>query len=485
MSLFINTARMQQDFDALAEIGAVGEGEARGVHRPALSAAHLEARAWFLERARAAGLETRVDAAGNHSAILRTSRVQRAPTNAEGGGAAGVSRLQRAPTEAAGASRAGGKSRLQPRDQGRGAPTQDPAHTPTGTQARTLLLGSHLDSVPNGGRFDGALGVVAALEAARTIQEAGLSLPVDVEVIDFTDEEGTLVGLLGSAALAGTLSPGALAQPRGGRAALEAGLARAGLDEALIHTARRDPDTLAGYLELHIEQGPRLAREAVAIGVVSAIVGITSYRLTFQGRANHAGTTPMDERRDAGLGAAAFVLTARELVARDFALRGCVVNVGQMTFRPGAFNIVPGEAEVGLEFRAPDQARLDELETALLGLAHVIARQYALGLEVKALGGCTPAPMSERAQAAIAAAADALALSHMTLVSGAGHDAQSLAPWTEAGMVFIPSREGVSHSPEEFSEWEACVAGANVLLGAALNLVNLTAEHAESAEKGD
>jgi len=440
MNLFINAERLRSDFDALAEIGAIGTGEARGVHRPALGAAHLEARAWFLERARAAGLETRVDAAGNHSAILR----------------------------------ANGTSRLQ------GAPTEDPTHTPTRSQAHTLLLGSHLDSVPNGGRFDGALGVVAALEAARTIKEAGLALPVDIEVIDFTDEEGTLVGLLGSAALAGTLSPGALAQPRGGRKALEEGLARAGLDEAKILEARRDPDSLAGYLELHIEQGPRLAREAVAIGVVSAIVGIQSYRLVFQGRANHAGTTPMDERRDAGLGAAAFVLTARELVARDFALRGCVANVGQMTFRPGAFNIVPGEAEVGLEFRAPDQARLDELETALLGLANVIARQYALGLEVKPLGGCTPAPMSERAQAAIAAAAESLALSHMTLVSGAGHDAQSLAPWTEAGMIFIPSREGVSHSPEEFSEWEACVAGANVLLRAAVNLINLTAESAES-----
>jgi hydantoinase/carbamoylase family amidase len=344
------------------------------------------------------------------------------------------------------------------------------------------LIGSHLDSVPHGGRFDGALGVVAALEAARTIKEAGLTLPVDIEVIDFTDEEGTLVGLLGSAALAGTLSPGALAQPRGGRAALEAGLARAGLEEGLIHTARRDPATLAGYLELHIEQGPRLAREAVAIGVVSAIVGITSYRMTFRGRANHAGTTPMDERRDAGLGAAAFVLTARELVARDFALRGCVVNVGQMTFRPGAFNIVPGEAEVGLEFRAPNQALLDELETALLGLANVIARQYALALEAKPLGGCVPAPMGERAQTAIVAAADSLALTHMPLVSGAGHDAQSLAPWTEAGMIFIPSREGVSHSPEEFSEWEACVAGANVLLRAAVDLAqSFTAEHAESA----
>jgi N-carbamoyl-L-amino-acid hydrolase len=427
MSLTINSERMKADFDALAEIGGEGEAEARGVNRPSLSEAHLAARQWFLGRARAAGLETRVDAAGNHSAILRTS-----------------------------------------------GPRPHP-------QTPILLLGSHLDSVVHGGRFDGALGVVAALEAVRTIQESRLALPVDVEVIDFTDEEGTLVGLLGSQALAGSLSPGALKQPRGGRAALEAGLARSGLDEAAIPTAQRDPASLAGYLELHIEQGPRLTREAVAIGVVSAIVGITSYRVTFTGTANHAGTTPMDERRDAGLGAAAYVLTARELVARDFALRGCVVNVGQITFRPGAFNIVPGEAELALEFRAPDKDTMDELETALLGLANVISRQYGLGLDVSPAGGCVPAPMSARAQAAITAAADSLALTHMPLVSGAGHDAQSLAPITHAGMIFIPSRDGVSHSHHEFSAWEACVDGANVLLRAALNLIQFTAENAESA----
>jgi N-carbamoyl-L-amino-acid hydrolase len=345
-----------------------------------------------------------------------------------------------------------------------------PARRAAGSPRRTLLLGSHLDSVPNGGRFDGALGVVAALEALRVVQESGLDLPVDLEAIDFTDEEGTLVGLLGSSALAGSLAPGALRQPRGGRAALEAGLARAGLDEAALVTARRDPSGLAGYLELHIEQGPRLARAAVAIGVVTGIVGITSYRVTFVGRANHAGTTPMDARQDAGLGASAFTLTARELVARDFAAAGGVVNVGQMTFRPGAFNIIPGQAELGLEFRAADARALDELEDALLSLAGLIARQYSLQLNLEPLGGCAPAPMSPRAQAAITAAADSLALTHTPLVSGAGHDAQSLAPLTHAGMLFVPSRDGLSHSPQEFSAWDDCLNGANVLLRAALKL---------------
>jgi N-carbamoyl-L-amino-acid hydrolase len=278
------------------------------------------------------------------------------------------------------------------------------------------------------------------------------------------------VGLLGSSALAGTLAPGALRQPRGGRAALEAGLARAGLDETALANARRDPQDLAGYLELHIEQGPRLARAAVAIGVVTGIVGITSYRVTFTGRANHAGTTPMEGRLDAGLAASAFTLTARELVLRDFAHVGGVVNVGQMAFKPGAFNIVPGAAELGLEFRAADRAGLDELEDALLGLASVVARQYGVQLDLESLGGCAPAPMSPLAQAAITTAADSLALTHTPLVSGAGHDAQSLAPLTPAGMLFVPSRDGVSHSPQELTDWEDCLNGANVLLRAALKL---------------
>jgi N-carbamoyl-L-amino-acid hydrolase len=407
MTLLINSDRFKADFDALAQIGATGEG---GVNRPALSEAHLNARRWFLARAAEAGLETHVDGAGNHSAIL---------------------------------------------------PASD-AH------ARTLLLGSHLDSVPAGGRFDGALGVLAALEVLRTVKEAGLALPVHLEAIDFTDEEGTLVGLLGSSALAGTLVTAALQNPRGGKAALMIGLARAGLSEEGLLAARRDPATLAGYLELHIEQGPHLVGSAIRIGVVTGLVGITSHRLAYHGRANHAGTTPMDARADAGLGAAAFVLTARELVARDYA--GCVVNVGQMSFKPGAFNIIPGVAELSLEFRSPDPKQLAELEATLLGLAHVVARQYRLRLSVEPAGKCEPAPMSQRAQSAIRTAADSLALSHTALPSGAGHDAQSLAPLTDAGMIFIPSREGISHAPQEFSEWDDCVNGANVLLRAALNL---------------
>lgn len=403
--MLIDADRFKQDFDALAQIGVVGGG----VNRPALSEAHLAARRWWIARAAESGLETRIDGAGNHSAILRAPR----------------------------------------------------------SDAPTLLLGSHTDSVPNGGRFDGALGVLAALEVLRTIRQAGLPLPLHLEAIDFTDEEGTLLGFTGSGALTGQLSAEAFKHPRGGREAWAASLARAGLTEAGLLAARRDAESLAGYLELHVEQGPRLSNAGVAIGIVSSIVGIRSFRLKYLGQANHAGTTPMDARLDASLGASAFVPAARECVLRDFP--DCVVNVGRMHFEPGAFNIVPGSAELALEFRAPDAAGLVDLETALLALARQCADRYRLRLAVEPAGTCLPAPMSDRAQHAIADAADSLGLSRVTLPSGAGHDAQMLAAVTEAGMIFVPSRDGISHSPREFTDWQDCLNGANVLLRAALN----------------
>ena len=282
--LRVSSERLKADFEALSLYGATAEG---GVDRPALGEAHLAAHDWLRRRIQADGLELRLDQAGNHLAFLGCG--------------------------------------------------------PQGAPA--LLLGSHLDSVPDGGRYDGALGVLAALETLRCVREAGLALPVNLEAIDFTDEEGTLVGLLGSYALAGRLKAADLLSPRGGRERLSAGLERAGLSEGGLLVARREPSSLAGYLELHIEQGPRLLQTGVQIGVVTSIVGICSYRLAFTGRADHAGTTPMRDRLDAAQGAAAFTLAVRQKVLQDFP--ECVANVGMCRLRPGAFNIVPGARRAG------------------------------------------------------------------------------------------------------------------------------------------
>ena len=423
--LRVNSDRMLESFNKLALIGATADG---GVHRPTFSESHLAARKWFREEVEHAGLEFRTDGAGNHSAIL-------------------------------------------------------PVIASEAKQSPTLLLGSHLDSVPNGGRFDGALGVIAALEVLRTIKEyedqmkaraersdpvGKRSRSVNLEAIDFTDEEGTLVGLLGSATLAGHLSQKDLQSPRGGRENLVEGMIRAGLTDKSMLSAARPKESLAGYLELHIEQGKRLERAGIDIGIVSAIVGIWSYRLSFIGKADHAGTTTMDDRLDASLGASAFTLAARELVMREFP--NCVVNVGKMEFTPGAFNIVPAQVDVSLEFRSPDEEEFKKLDEALLSLARTEATHFGLELKIQFLGKHSPSIMSDTVQNAIASACDDLGLSHISLTSGAGHDGQSLADLCPVGMIFVPSVDGASHSPREFTKWDDCVNGANVLLQAALKL---------------
>lgn len=406
-SLRINPDRMLDAFNQLALIGGTADS---GVHRPSLSEAHLAARAWLREHIEASGFEFRIDGAGNHSAVL---------------------------------------------------PCDDPS-------APTLILGSHLDSVPNGGRFDGALGVMAALEVLKTVRENGIRLKVQLEAMDFTDEEGTLVGLLGSAALAGHLSNENLEKPRGGRERLLEGMVRAGLSDESMLSAARKRESLAGYLELHIEQGKWLEKSGTDIGIVTAIVGIWSYKLSFIGKADHAGSTTMEDRRDASLGASAFTLAAREMVMRDFP--NCVVNVGKMEFAPGAFNIVPAQVDVSLEFRSPDEDEFNRLDQTLLELAEREAARFGLDLKTEFLGKHSPSLMDADVRGAFADACETLGLSHMVLPSGAGHDGQSLADLCPVGMIFVPSVDGASHSPREFTKWEDCVNGANVLLQAALRL---------------
>jgi N-carbamoyl-L-amino-acid hydrolase len=396
-------------------LGATGDG---GVHRPTFSEAHLAARQRFREQIEKAGLEFRTDGAGNHSAFLASPF------------ALSVTQSKRG--------------------------------------AKTLLLGSHLDSVPNGGRFDGALGVMAAFEVLRTIKDAGINLKVNLEAIDFTDEEGTLVGLLGSAALTGHLHHDLLQAPRGGRAALLEGMKRAGLSDESMLSAARSKESLAGYLELHIEQGKRLERAGIDIGIVAAIVGIWSYRLSFIGRADHAGTTTMDDRLDASLGASAFTLAAREIVLQDFP--SCVVNIGAMEFSPGAFNIVPARVDVSLEFRSPEEEEFRWLDSVLLGRAQEEAKRFGLELKVDFLGKHSPSLMNAQVQSTFAEACNDLRLSYVSLTSGAGHDGQSFDGVCPVGMIFVPSVGGTSHSPREFTRWDDCVNGANVLLQTVLRL---------------
>lgn len=407
--LTINRERFLKLMETQSQFGATPEG---GVSRPALSAEDILVRNWFKQIIIESRLEYAIDGAGNQSGKLTSS-----------------------------------------------AP-----------DAKTLLIGSHLDSVPNGGRFDGDLGVIAGLEVLLSVKDAGISLPFHVEVMNFTDEEGTLMGLTGSRALIGKLSLEELANPRCGRDYFTAAMQRAGLTDESMLSAKRDSNSLLGYLEAHIEQGTRLEEAGLNIGVVTSIVGIRSYWLTFKGEAAHAGTKPMDKRRDAFWGAAAFALSARGKVMTDF--HPGVVNFGRIQLLPGAFNIVPNEVKLGMEFRHGDLPLLDEMETVLLEQAQLVAAEYSLELDIERSDRVTPAPMAESFVSALETASDKLGLSHTRLLSFAGHDAQALAQITQSAMFFVPSVAGISHNPHEFTRADDCINAANVLLQTVLEIAH-------------
>jgi N-carbamoyl-L-amino-acid hydrolase len=404
--LRVDLGRLRRDIEALAAIGRDPTG---GISRPAWSPAHEEARAWLLGQLRAAGLAARVDPAGNVFGRL-----------------------------------------------GEGTPA--------------VLTGSHIDTVPRGGPLDGALGVLAGLECLRTVAASGVRPVRALEVAAFTDEEGRFYGFFGSRALTGSLDrmlAERLTDPTG--LPLAEAMRRAGFDLARAPDARRDPREIAAYVELHIEQGPWLEVEGVPIGVVEGIVGIRRFRLTFVGQPDHAGTTPMDRRKDAFFTAAEYATKSRELVVRG-GEGHAVTTIGVVDVRPGVANIVPERAVLLQELRDPNPVLLERLASRTLQAARRVARQRGLVLEVEHLMRAEPVRMSARVQAAIEATAAGLGLPTRRMPSGAGHDAQVLAAVTDAGMIFVPSQGGRSHRPDEWTDWPALERGANMLLGTLLRL---------------
>lgn len=406
-NLQINSSRMREDFDTLSFIGATLEG---GINRLALSPEDMQARAWLANRIEEAGLLVRDDDAGNLSGVLQSDY----------GGYGDYS------------------------------------------SAKTLLIGSHLDSVPNGGRYDGSVGVLAGLECLRTIHDAGLRLPVHLEVIDFTDDEGCWMSLFGSRALMGGVSNDDFSDVKRDNGPFRAALSRAGMDSRSVCNARRDPETLAGYLELHIEHGTRLERAGIPIGVVQGIVGRTTYNITFHGQAGHSGTTDMYRRRDALRGASLFIVRTHDAVRERYG--DGIFNCGDVEVKPGTFNIIPSEARLTVECRHVSERLLSEMETAMISIARECAASYALTVDVQPVIHVPAANMAAGVIQRIEQSCDMLGLPHMELFSYAGHAAQILSQQVPSGMIFIPSVDGIGHQPQEFTHWEDVERGANVLL---------------------
>jgi allantoate deiminase len=325
-----------------------------------------------------------------------------------------------------------------------------------------LMLGSHLDTVRDAGRYDGMLGVVTAIECVDALNRAGRRLPFAVEVVGFGDEEGVRFGttLLGSRAIAGTLDPGVLkASDAQGRTIAQA-LRDFGLDPDAVASVRRRPGEVLAYAELHIEQGPVLEAEGLPVGVVSAINGFSRLRVTLRGQAGHAGTVPMKLRRDA-LAAAAECVLAVERAAR--ARPHVVGTVGRIEARPGAINVIPGQAQLTVDLRAPEDAARQETAAAVRTELARVCESRGIGFEIETLqelgsSGCAPWLMAQ-----LGRAVESEGLRVLHLPSGAGHDGMAMKAIADIAMLFVRCKGGISHNPAEAISEEDAATGARVL----------------------
>lgn len=397
--------------NSLQQLSRFGRNEQGGVSRVAYSPADLQGREYVQGLMNDAGLQAEIDAAGN--------LVGRRP---------------------------GRRSGLMP-----------------------LMAGSHIDTVPEGGNYDGIVGALGAIEAAQTLHESGLSLDRPLEIIIFSNEEG---GQVGARALAGRLQPQDLDRRSHSGLTLREGIAAIGGDPRRLEEVRRRPGEVFAYLELHIEQGPLLDSEAIDIGVVEGIVGIHRWMVTVKGFANHAGTTPMDRRQDALLAGARFVDAVNRQVT---AVPGRQVGtVGWIEALPGAPNVVPGQVRLTLEMRDLDWEKIDRLFARLEQTAVQIGEQTGTEFSFEEIYNNPPRLTDRRIQGLISQAARELGFSQRPMPSGAGHDAQSISHIAPIGMIFVPSRDGISHSGREFTSPQDVANGADLLLHSLLALDGAT-----------
>lgn len=411
---FPNKVAIDQNrlFSDLMDLGKIGFIEGEGVVRPALSDADIEARRWLEKRMIDSGLEVRIDAVFNMIGTLKSN-----------------------------------------------AKKED----------RVVAIGSHLDTVPHGGMFDGALGVLAGLECARYMRENTVELPWDLEIINFSDEEAAHnAGTVGSRAMMGLLEEDEIYRSKAkGIPSFAEEMRRLGGDPERIGDAVRDPSTIMGLFELHIEQGSLLETKNIPIGVVTGIAGIYRYIVTIVGEASHAGTTPMSMRDDALVKAApVFILLPQWVRARNKEMVG---TIGQVTVEPGAINVVPGECTFIVELRSMDPKDMSEIRDLL---KEWVAEKT--GSSVKTIYEKDSVALSEQMMEIISRAADIEGLPYIRMASGAGHDSQSFAPYVPTGMIFVPCRKGKSHSPDEWSDPQHVADGCRVLIRTILELANRT-----------
>ena len=332
-----------------------------------------------------------------------------------------------------------------------------------------VLFGSHIDSVPNGGNFDGDLGSLASVQILRVLHESRIQTRRPLTAVVWACEEATFAGasLNGSRAAAGKMLPNELNQVSGGLVKAEA-IRRIGGNPSRIENAQIARGAYHAYVELHIEQGGTLARDGVPVGVVDGIVSVDRYDVIVSGFANHAGTTPMQDRQDALVAAARLTLAVRETVVGETGAQ--VGTVGHLDVSPNASNVIPGEVRMSIELRDLSSGKLERLAEKIRARASAIAVETRTDIRMTRAVHNESAAAATEVQRAVESAASKLRLDTRHLPSGAGHDAQMMATLMPMGMIFVPSADGISHSPKEFTSAQDCANGANVLLETVLEL---------------
>jgi allantoate deiminase len=329
---------------------------------------------------------------------------------------------------------------------------------PPGARGKRLILGSHIDTVPDAGAFDGVLGVALALEWTRLAQE--LKLPLPIEAIAFSEEEGVRFGVpfIGSRAVAGRFDPALLALKDADGVTLAGAIRAFGQDPGKIGKAALDEDAL-GFVEIHIEQGPVLESADLSVAAVTAIVGQTRLTAEFRGHVNHSGTTPMRLRRDALAGAAEWISAVESIALQT---EGLIATVGKIDAEPNAANVIAGVARVSLDIRHADDPSRKTAVESLLAQACAIAEKRGLTLQIARQLDQPAAPMDERLTAHLADAIEAAGLPEKLMTSGAGHDAMVMAARVPTTMLFLRSPGGISHHPDEFVREEDVEAALKV-----------------------
>lgn len=399
--LRINADRLRESLEGLSVFGRPPGGTfADGVSRIAFTDADIAGRNYAMQLMRAFNMEPHIDSAGNIFG-----------------------------------SRSGSDQSLKP-----------------------ILFGSHIDSVPSGGNFDGDLGSMSAIEIMHTLKERGITTRHPLQMAIWTDEENTFAG---SGAAAGVLRLSDFDRVRNGTS-LANDLRKIGGDPTRLAEARLTPGAFRCYLELHIEQGGILYNANMPIGVVEGIVSIDSYEVEIHGFANHAGTTPMLQRRNALLAAAKLIEAVQQIVTREPGRQ--VGTVGKLQVFPNAPNVVPGLVKHSIELRDLSAEKIAGLGDEIQKRAQEIAKETGTEIVIRKVEHDPPAVADPEIQEKIEAAAALIGLRTMRLPSGAGHDAQMMAKVGPIGMIFVPSVDGISHSPKEFTRWQDCANGANVLL---------------------